>query len=198
MVVIGTWAGAGALAGVAGAWLLAALARGAAVSPYWCGGGVAVLWAATGAAQPASWWVTVPLAVGWLAVLLSAVDIAAQRLPDVLTLPAYPGFAVLLGLAAVATTDAGMMVRGALGMLAWAGCYALIRGGAPSALGAGDLKLAGPLGAVTAAASWSGLLLAMLGAAVLTAAMALPARLLGHRQVPHGPAMLTAAWLVVL
>jgi hypothetical protein len=25
-----------------------------------------------------------------------------------------------------------------------------------------------------------------------------PARMLGHSDVPHGPAMLTAAWLVVL
>jgi hypothetical protein len=38
----------------------------------------------------------------------------------------------------------------------------------------------------------------VLAANVVTAAIAAPARLLGYRDVPHGPAMLAAAWLVVL
>jgi hypothetical protein len=41
-------------------------------------------------------------------------------------------------------------------------------------------------------------LLAVLTANVVTAAAAAPARMLGYRDVPHGPAMLAAAWLVVL
>jgi leader peptidase (prepilin peptidase)/N-methyltransferase len=69
---------------------------------------------------------------------------------------------------------------------------------APGALGGGDVKLAGSLGALTAATSWSGLVLAVLAASVLTAVVALPARIIGYREVPHGPAMLAVAWLVVL
>ncbi|MGQ0779249.1 MAG: prepilin peptidase, partial [Pseudonocardiales bacterium] len=68
----------------------------------------------------------------------------------------------------------------------------------PAALGGGDVKLAGTLGALTAAASWPGLLLAVLAATALTTAIAGLAWVLGHRAVPHGPAMLAAAWLVVL
>lgn len=159
---------------------------------------MAALWTVTGIAPHTNWWAPVPLTLGWLAVVLSATDILARRLPDALTLPAYPVTAVLLGVAAAGASDPALLVRAALGMVVWAGTYAAVRLIGPSALGGGDLKLAGPLGAITAAASWSGLLLAMLGAAVLTAALALPARLLGRREVPHGPAMLAAAWAVVL
>jgi leader peptidase (prepilin peptidase) / N-methyltransferase len=80
----------------------------------------------------------------------------------------------------------------------WAGGYAAIRLVSPRALGGGDVKLAGTLGALTAATSWSGLLLAVLTAGLLTATVAVPARLFGCTEVPHGPAMLSAAWLVVL
>lgn len=193
-----TWAIGGAIAGVAGALLLARLPRGVVVPVWTCGLGVAAAWGAASAAAPQPWWFPVPLVLGWLAVLLSATDIAAQRLPDALTLPAYPVLAVLLVLAAAGTAEVALLVRGGLGVLAWAGCYVLVRVAAPAALGGGDVKLAGTLGAVTAAASWSGLLVAMLGAALLTLALAVPARALGRRHVPHGPAMLAAAWLVVL
>ncbi|HKS52247.1 MAG TPA: prepilin peptidase, partial [Pseudonocardiaceae bacterium] len=85
-----------------------------------------------------------------------------------------------------------------VGALLWAGGYAAIRLISPGALGGGDVKLAGSLGALTAATSWSGLILAVLVAGALTAMVAAPARMFGCRDVPHGPAMLAAAWLVVL
>ncbi|PZS38094.1 MAG: prepilin peptidase [Pseudonocardiales bacterium] len=166
-----------------------------------CTVAVAVLWAAVGEWATVGlpvWWWPVPLVLGWAGVLLASADLIARRLPDALTLPAYPVVAVLLGGAAVGAGNTEALARATAGALLWAGGYAAVRLVAPGALGGGDVKLAGSLGALAAATSWSGLLAAVLAANVITAAIAGPARLLGYRDVPHGPAMLAAAWLVVL
>ncbi len=185
----------GAVAGAAGAVLLARIGFGV---PLWrCSFGVAVLSAVGGAVSPPWWWAPVPLAVGWLAVLLTITDLAQRRLPNALTVPAYLVAAVLLAVAAFGSGDGGLVLRGLSGAALWAGGYAAVRLVAPAALGGGDVKLAGTLGAVTAAVSWSGLLLAVLAATVLTALLAAVAAPFGHRDVAHGPAMLGASWLLV-
>lgn len=193
-------AAAGAGAGAGGAVLLRRIRRGVRVPVPACAVLVAAGWAVVGvrAARLPMWWWPVPVVLAWAGVVLSAADLVARRLPDALTLPAYPVAGLLAGVAAVGVGDAQPLVRAVAGALLWAGGYAAVRLAAPSALGGGDVKLAGSLGALTAAASWSGLLVAVLAATALTAAVAGPARLLGHRTVPHGPAMLVAAWLVAL
>lgn len=190
----------GAVAGAGGAVLLRRIPRGVRVPVLVCGLMVAVLWAVVGALAGGLpvWWWPVPLALAWAGVLLGAADVAVRRLPDALTLPAYPVVAVLLLVAAAGVGDADLLVRAVGGGLLWAGGYAAVRLIAPGALGGGDVKLAGSLGALTAASSWPGLLLAVLAANALTAAVAGPARMCGYAEVPHGPAMLAAAWLVVL
>ncbi len=180
--------------------LLRRIPRGVRVPALACGVLVAALWAmivARADGLPVWWW-PVPLVLAWFGVLLGSVDVAVRRLPDALTLPAYPVVAVLLAVAAVGAGDADLLVRAAVGALLWAGGYATVRLIAPGALGGGDVKLAGSLGALTAASSWPGLLLAVLAASALTVVVAGPARMLGCHDVPHGPAMLAAAWLVVL
>ena len=125
--------------------MLRRLPRGARVPVPVCTVAVALLWAAVGERASEGlpvWWWPVPLVLGWAGVLLAGADLIARRLPDALTLPAYPVVAVLLGVAAA---------------------------------GAGTTE------ALARAAAFAG-----------------PARLLGYRDVPHGPAMLAAAWLVVL
>ena len=190
----------GAVAGAGGAVLLRRIPRGVRVPALTCGVLVAALWAVvvTWAGGLPVWWWPVPLVLAWSGVLLGAADVAVRRLPDALTLPAYPVVAVLLAVAAVGIGDTDLMVRAVVGALLWAGGYAAVRLIAPGALGGGDVKLAGSLGALTAASSWPGLLLAVLVASVLTVVVAGPARMFGYRDVPHGPAMLAAAWLVVL
>lgn len=180
--------------------LLRRIPRGVRVPVPVCAVLVAVLWAVAGerAGGLPVWWWPVPLVLAWAGVLLGAADVAARRLPDALTLPAYPVVAVLLVIAAAGVGGTDLLVRALGGALLWAGGYAAVRLIAPSALGGGDVKLAGSLGALAAAASWPGLLLAVLTATVLTAVVAGSARMLGYRDVPHGPAMLAAAWLVVL
>lgn len=187
----------GAVAGAAGTVLLARLRRGVATA-WWAAPAVATLWAAVALVAPPWWWLPVPLALGWLAVLLSATDLVQRRLPDALTLPAYPVCAALLAVAACGSGDPQLALRGVLGAVLWAGGYAAVRLVAPAALGGGDVKLAGSLGAVTAAVSWSALLLAVLAATMLTALLAAVAALFGHGDTAHGPAMLGACWLVVL
>jgi leader peptidase (prepilin peptidase) / N-methyltransferase len=188
----------GALAGGAGAMMVRRIPRGVRVPVPVCAVGVAAVWAVVGARGLPVWWWPVPLVLGWAGVLLSGADLIARRLPDTLTLPAYPVVAVLLGVAALGARDAGALARAAAGAVLWAGGYAAVRLLAPASLGGGDVKLAGSLGALTAATSWSGWVLAVLAASVVTAALAVPARMRGLRGVPHGPAMLAAAWLVVL
>jgi leader peptidase (prepilin peptidase)/N-methyltransferase len=126
---------------------------------------VAALWAAVGEQAREGlpvWWWPVPLVLGWAGVLLAGADLIARRLPDVLTLAAYPVVAVLLGVAAVGAGTAEALARAGAGALLWAGGYAAVRLVAPDALGGGDVKLAGSLGALAAATSWPGLLLAVL------------------------------------
>ncbi len=181
--------------------MLRRLPRGVTVPVPVCTVAVAVLWAAV--SERASeglpvWWWPVPLILSWAGVLLAAADLIARRLPDALTLPAYPVVALLLGVAAVGAGNTDALARATAGALLWAGGYAAVRMVAPAALGGGDVKLAGSLGALAAATSWSGLLLGVVAANVITVAIAGPARLLGYRDVPHGPAMLAAVWLVVL
>ncbi len=181
--------------------MLPRLPRGVRVPVPVCAVVVAVLWAVVGERASGGlsvWWWPVPLMLGWAGVLLGGADVVARRLPDALTLPAYPVVAVLLGAAAVGAGDGGLLARAVAGALLWAGGYAAVRMVAPTALGGGDVKIAGSLGALTAATSWSGLLMAVLAASVLTAVIAGPARMLGYRDVPHGPAMLAVAWLVTL
>ena len=136
--------------------------------------------------------------LAWGGVLLSGVDLVARRLPDALTLPAYPLVASVLGIAAAGVGNVDPLFRAAVGALLWAGGYAAIRLVSPGALGGGDVKLAGSLGALTAATSWSGLILAVVAAGTLTVMVAVPAGMCGYRDIAHGPAMLAAAWLVVL
>ncbi|MGH3903164.1 MAG: prepilin peptidase [Pseudonocardiaceae bacterium] len=200
MPVVLAGAALGLVAGAGGALLLRRIPRGVRVAPLVCAAMVSALWATVGAlaGELPPWWWPVPLVLAWAGVLLAGADLVARRLPDALTLPAYPVATVLLGLAAAGAGDVELCGRAVGGALLWGGGYTVVRLISPDALGGGDVKLAGSLGALTAASSWAGLVLAVLVASALTVVVAGPARLLGYRDVPHGPAMLAAAWLVVL
>ncbi|WP_062541926.1 prepilin peptidase, partial [Mycobacterium celatum] len=80
------------------------------------------------------------------------------------------------------------------GALALAAVYLTVHLVSPTAMGAGDVKLALGLGALT---GWFGVdvwVLAALGAPLLTALVALA---LGARSVPHGPSMCLATGMAV-
>lgn len=189
---------AGLFAGAAGRLLLARIQRGVLASPPWCELAVAALW--TLAAIRASeghfpvWWLPLPLAVAWFAVLLSATDLRHHRLPDLLTLPLGVLVILLVLLAQHWGAGPGVLFRAVLGGLAYGGGYALLHLLAPHSLGAGDVKLAGSLGVVLGAVSFSALLLGPVLAAALTLGLALLQR---SRFVAHGPGMLGSAWILI-
>lgn len=134
-----------------------------------------VVWAVAGAAV-----------LGW-AVALSVVDLRERRLPNVLTLS---GAAVITAGAAVA----GRGTAALLGGLALSALYLVVHLAAPSGLGAGDVKLALALGALTGALGVGVWTLAALGAPLLTALAGVAAVVRGRGSaVAHGPAMCAAS-----
>lgn len=126
------------------------------------------------------------LAVGVWLTALSIYDVWQRRLPNMLTLP---GAVLILGAAACA----GRGTPAALGAVALAGLYLLVHLVSPRSMGAGDVKLALGLGALTGAFGADVWLLAALGAPVGTAALAVAAAVRGVRTVPHGPSMCVAS-----
>ena len=124
------------------------------------------------------------LALVWWMVAMSVVDLCVRRLPNALTLP---GAAAIVGFSAAAG-DGGAAVAGALMLSA---SYLVLHLVAPSGMGAGDVKLALGLGAVTGVAGASAWLLAAALAPVLTAVVGLMWRR-GGTTIAHGPSMCVA------
>ncbi|RZS43173.1 leader peptidase (prepilin peptidase)/N-methyltransferase [Herbihabitans rhizosphaerae] len=205
VLLVGVFTSAGALAGAGGRVLLGRLHRGTRVTPGWCEGATGLLWTVlglrvAGGGGPPWWWLPVPLALAWLAVLLTVVDLRHRRLPDALTLPAYPVLAVLIAVAAAGGAGWPLVARAVAGALLFWGVHAMVRRLVPGSLGAGDVKLAGVLGAVLGVLGWAALALAAVGAAVVTLVLLLaaPARVSRRWRtgVPHGPGLLAATWLI--
>lgn len=119
---------------------------------------------------------------------LSIIDIRFRRLPNELTLG---GAVVIVAGAAVA----GHGAPAAAGASALAGLYLVVHLWSPAAMGAGDVKLALGLGALTGAFGIAVWTVAALGAQVLTAVIGL-ARGRGG-VIPHGPAMCLASLAAV-
>ena len=118
---------------------------------------------------------------------LSFYDIRQRRLPNWLTLP---GAAVVV----IAAVAMGRGLPAALGAAALAGVYLLVHLTAPAAMGAGDVKLALGLGALTGCFGVDVWLLAALSAPLLTAVVGLIAWLgWSATMVPHGPSMCVAS-----
>jgi leader peptidase (prepilin peptidase)/N-methyltransferase len=190
----------GVLAGAGARRLLGRLRRGARIPPPGCEVAVAVLWAVAGTAWaggrlPGEW---LPLLLGlaWLGTAASAVDLAGRRLPDALTLPAFPVVLALAGPLGPAAVG-----RAAVGAGVLFGAHLMVRLVAPAALGAGDVKLSAGLGAALGAVSWAALPVGAALAAGVTGAVAAVGLLTGRvglgARLPHGPAMCGAGWLVV-
>ncbi len=122
----------------------------------------------------------------WL-VVLSCVDIRDRRLPNCLTIP---GAIVIL----VAAAAAGRGMPAVMGAAALFAVYLVVHLLAPAAMGAGDVKLAIGIGALTGSFGVDVWALAALGAPLITAAWAIVAVVRHSKStVPHGPSMCLAA-----
>ncbi|HEY7360388.1 MAG TPA: A24 family peptidase [Streptosporangiaceae bacterium] len=137
-----------------------------------------------------------------LAPVLTVTDLRWRRLPDPLTLPAYPAAAALLAAGALAIPGGTRHLLSALAGLAAAWLFfALLAGIHPAGLGWGDVKLSGVLGLylgwLGAAAVAAGLLGAFVLAALAGLGLIAAGRATRKTQIPFGPFMLASAITVI-
>jgi len=140
--------------------------------------------------------------LGTLGVALAAIDIAVQRLPDLLTLPAYPILIALLGGAAIADHDAAAFVRALLGGLALAAGFLLLALVRPGQMGGGDIKLAGIAGLALGWLGWptliAGALLGFVLSAVASLILLAARRVTLRSAICFGPFLLGGTLLALL
>jgi len=142
-------------------------------------------------------------ALAAVGVPLAFFDTRTSRLPNVVTLPAYPVSLALLGVAAqFLPGGTRLFVHALIGMAVAVAFFGLLMLVSPAGIGMGDVKLAGPLGAylgwLGAAAFLTGLLAAWLLAAVTGLGLMLAHRADGKTQIPLGPFMIIGALLAIL
>jgi leader peptidase (prepilin peptidase) / N-methyltransferase len=139
---------------------------------------------------------------GVLGVALAAIDIASQRLPDLLTLPAYPILIILLTGAALADHDFAALGRAALGGLALAGAFLLLALVRPGQLGGGDIKLAGVAGIALGWLGWPTLIaggaLGFVLSALVSLALLAARRITMRSAISFGPFLIGGALVAML
>jgi leader peptidase (prepilin peptidase) / N-methyltransferase len=138
-----------------------------------------------------------------VAVPLTVTDIRQQRLPDRLTLPAYPAALALLGIAAIfIPNEHARFPHALIGLAVAAAFYLVLAVIYPAGIGFGDVKLSGVLGLYLgwfgARVFLAGLLGGFVLAAVFGVALIAAGRATRKTQVPFGPFMLAAAVTAIL
>jgi leader peptidase (prepilin peptidase)/N-methyltransferase len=140
------------------------------------------------------------LFLGALGVALTVIDLDVKRLPDALTLPAYPVLIVLLGLASWAGPGLWPMLRGGIGMLVLVAFYLVLflLGG----MGLGDVKFAGVLGFALGWLGWqqliAGTALGFVLGGVVSVFLLLAGRARRRSRIAFGPYMIAGALTAVL
>lgn len=136
--------------------------------------------------------------VAWLAAL-TVYDVRQRRLPNALTLP---GAVVVVIVAALA----GRWTPALFGALALTAIYLAVHLSVPAAMGAGDVKLAIGVGALTGAFGVDAWILAAVAAPLMTAVWGIvvvprgvraTGTSTGARAVAHGPSMCVATLAAV-
>jgi leader peptidase (prepilin peptidase)/N-methyltransferase len=145
----------------------------------------------------AVWLLLVPVGL-----LLTRVDLLVFRLPDVLTLPAAAGSALLLGAAALLPRHDGSWTRALIAAAALGVLYLVLFFVNPAGMGFGDVKLAPTLGLALGWYGWPTVFLGtfagfLLGA--LTGLVLLVTRRANRKTpIPFGPFMLLGAYGALL
>ncbi|MGH3858901.1 prepilin peptidase [Actinokineospora sp.] len=205
-ITVTTVAIAGAAAGTLCRHLLARIPRGTIVKPGICEFTVAFLWSLI-----AYQWTTDHLHPGWLptaflftcfATALTLTDLHHRRLPNALTIPAYPVTAACLTFAALTADTPETLWQAATGAALFLTLHAAVHLLRPTALGAGDVKLSGPIGATLGAIHLAALPIAavLAAGATLLLATAAPRHVRSRwlSSIPHGPGLLAATTLFVI
>jgi len=139
---------------------------------------------------------------GVLGVALAAIDIAVQRLPNPLTLPAYPILIALLTGAAIVDHDFAALLRALLGGLTLAAVYLMLALVGRGQLGGGDIKFAGVAGLVLGWLGWpvliAGAALGFVLAATASVVLLVARRITLHDAMCFGPFLFAGALLAML
>jgi leader peptidase (prepilin peptidase) / N-methyltransferase len=129
--------------------------------------------------------------------VLAQVDLAAHRLPDAVTYPAFAVCATALLVDAAVTGLWGALLRAVLAAAAAFAGAALAAALSPRSLGFGDVKLLGLLGLVLGWAGWgvllTGILLGLLAGALGALLLIVAGRAGWRTAVPFGPPLLLGA-----
>ncbi|MGW2208560.1 prepilin peptidase [Streptomyces sp. NPDC001781] len=137
-----------------------------------------------------------------VAILLTAVDLRVQRLPDPLTLPLTPALLLLLALAARLPDHTGTYRTALYGALTLAAAYLALHLLNPSGMGFGDVKLAPAVGAALGWYGWPTLMLGTFATfttgALYGLVLLLTRRATRKSAIPFGPFLLTGTLLGVL
>lgn len=140
--------------------------------------------------------------LGALGIALAAIDLQVQRLPDRLTLPAYPALIALLGLAAIVGHQAWPLARALMGGLALGGAYLLLGLIRPGGIGGGDIKLAGLAGMALGWLGWrtelSGAALGFVLAGLAGLALLAARRVTLRSHISYGPFLIGGTLLALL
>ena len=187
LAVVGAVAGCGARL-LADRWISRNSSAGALVRRGVPELAAAIGWVIVGAATSSVVKLVSGLVFVWWCVAISTVDTSVRRLPNSFTLA---GYAVVLAVSACS----GALWTAVIGSALLAGIHLVLHLISPGSLGAGDVKLALPLGAITGLGGAQIWLLSAFLASVITLAVSV---LLPRRsQIPHGPSMCVAALLAL-
>ncbi len=147
--------------------------------------------------QDGAWAIPAYLYLAAIGVALALIDLDVRRLPDAIVLPSYPAAAALLALASWGAGDWDALLRAAAGGAALWVLYFALSLVKPGAMGFGDVKLAGILGAYLGWLGWGDLAVGAFAAFFvggLVSVGLLLAKKAGRRTaIPFGPWMLTGA-----
>ena len=134
-----------------------------------------------------------------ISIALALIDIDVKRLPNSIVLPAYVVALVALTASAAATGDWVALGRAAIGMGAL-GLFYFLLALVPGAMGMGDVKLAGVLGAFLAWLGWGEFLVGVIAGFLAGGIAGVVSLLRGRRkvQIPYGPFLLGGAWCGIL
>jgi leader peptidase (prepilin peptidase)/N-methyltransferase len=135
-------------------------------------------------------------------VVLAVVDARTHRLPDRYVLPGYPVAGVLLAASALGSGTGERLFTVVGGSVALFGFYLLLRMLRPRAMGGGDVKLAGVVGAYLGFLGWDVVLVGALAGFLLAGfygvILLLARRARASDAIPFGPWMLGGAWFAIL
>ena len=145
------------------------------------------------------------LALVYLAVItvaLAAIDLEHRRLPDALTLPAYPVLAVAIAIYAGMENEWWILARALIGAAILGGAYFALWFAYPKGMGFGDVKAAGMLGLALGAVGWSAVAVGAIAGPLIGGVVGVVAIIRTRRArgvaIPYGPWLIAGAWLGIL